>query len=60
MCFFSYLQSCQPYGFRVIVLIVNQYCAKKYVNLIHKIPNDMIYISTASIECGCQDIAETL
>ena len=38
---FSFLQSCQPYGFKDIILFVNQYFGKKYVNLRHKI---LIYI----------------
>ena len=37
LCLSSFLQSCQPYGFNVIVLPVNPYCGKEYVNLRLKI-----------------------
>jgi len=33
LCFSSFQQSCQPYGFNVIVLLENQYCAKKNTSI---------------------------
>ena len=36
LCFNSILQSCQPTGFKVKVMFVNQYYAKLHLNLEHK------------------------
>ena len=34
--YFLFLQSCQPYGFKEIVLFTNQYRAGEYINLRYK------------------------